>query len=242
MSEIPMFVYIDALNFYYGALRGRRWKWLDLEKWSAAILPEGGRLAAVHYCTSLVSGWGADQSAVDRQAIYLRALRLRGFRDAQKPRGAKRPAAAGSSLGATGALQIHYGFHKTEETVGRRVPGGDRVRVKLTREKETDVNLAARMVADAASDRFAVAVLVAGDSDYAGACRIVREEFGKKILLYPPGWSFGDRSTGGRLRVKRLVESVGGEDNARPILPETLAACQLPDIIPGTKIRRPPEW
>ena len=231
-------VYIDALNFYYGALRGWRWKWLDLEEWSAAIAPGGSQLAGVHYCTSLVQGGDADQSAANRQAVYLRALQARGFWDARRPLENRRlilPDAL-SDLAKAGDLQIHFGRHKTAP-VFAQVPGLGRQRVKIVREKETDVNLAARMVADAALDRFDLAILVAGDSDYIGACRIVREEFGKEIHLHPPGWSLG-----GRGRVDRLVESVGGEDNVRPILPGTLAACQLPDIIPGTKIRRPLEW
>lgn len=235
---IRVVVYIDALNFYYGVLRDSSWKWLDLEKWCATILPPGGRLAGVHYCTSLVGG--RDPTAAQRQTVYLKALQARGFWDARFPlesRKLKFPDSL-SDLAKSGKLQIHFGRHKTAP-VYARVPGLGRQKVKIVSEKETDVNLAARMVADAALDRFDIAILVAGDSDFIGACRMVREEFGREIHLHPPGWS---NPSAERRRVARLVESVGGDKNVRPILPKMLDECQFPATIPGTKIHRPPEW
>ena len=83
---IRVIVYIDAgelMNFYYSALQGRRRKWLDLEKWTSAILPDGSRLTAVHYCTSVVGG--EDNSAAQRQDVYLKALQARGFWDTRFP-------------------------------------------------------------------------------------------------------------------------------------------------------------
>ena len=57
---------------------------------------------------------------------------------------------------------------------------------KLKREskaKGVDVALTARVVADAASDRFEVAVLLAGDDDYVPLVDMVKKEFGKNVYL-----------------------------------------------------------
>ena len=212
LSLMRVVVFIDALNFYYGALRGREWKWLDLEKWASAILPAGWRLEGVHYFTSLVAG--VNQAAAARQALYLRAL-------------AKNP-------DASGKLQIHLGRRKNERIIAR-IPGGEEtIPVIATKEKGSDVHLAARMVADAARDRFDYAVLVSNDSDFADACRIIRDEMGKGVLLCAP-------LLNNRHLSEELEEAVGTE-NTMIIRPGPLKACQLPDVIPGTKICRPPEW
>ena len=115
----------------------------------------------------------------------------------------------------------------------------------VTREKQTDINLASRMVADAARDRFDCAILVANDSDYVGACRIVRQEFGKNMLLFPPlpPDSVAQKpGEGERRAVKELVQIVGGMENVRTISLKSLTECQFPQMIPGTKICRPESW
>ena len=244
---IRVVVYIDALNFYYGVLLGSRWKWLDLEKWCEAILPnpDRERLAAVHYCTSLVGG--RDQFAVQRQVVYLKALRARGFWDARSPLEKRQLAlpATLSDLAKSGGLQIHHGRHEKAHAWGHLPNEDARRKFNTWREKQTDVNLAARMVADAAQNRFDLAILVTNDSDYVGACRVVREEFRKDMLLFPPAPPLNPAGavTGGeRRKVRELVESVGGMANVRDILPESLAGSQFPETIPGTKIHRPESW
>ena len=213
---IRVVVYIDALNFYYGALRGRPWKWLDLQKWASVVIPTGWRLERIHYFTSLVAG--ESQAAAARQAIYMRAL----------AKWAARPEAR------AGQLRVHLGRRKMERIAGR-VPGEERrTSVIVPKEKGTDVHLAARMVADAARNRFDFAVLVSNDSDFTECCKIVRGEFGKGVLLVPP-------LLNNRILSEELEAAVGGE-HVLIVRPGPLEACQLPDVIPGTKIHRPPEW
>ena len=239
---IRVIVYIDALNFYYGALQGRRWKWLDLEKWASAILPDGSRLAAVHYCTSMVRS--EDNSVAERQGVYLEALQARGFWAPPEERLLILPNSL-SNLAKSGGLQIHYGQH-VKACVFGRLPGDKQLRKFIVRrEKQTDINLASRMVADAAQDRFDCAILVANDSDYVGACSIVRREFDKNMLLFPPLLpdSVAQKPREGERRiVKELVESVGGMENVRTISLKSLTECQFPHMIPGTKICRPESW
>ena len=56
-------------------------------------------------------------------------------------------------------------------------------------EKETDVHIAARLVADAYEDKFDRAVLITADSDLAPALNIISAAFPKKQLFVvaPPG-------------------------------------------------------
>ena len=56
-------------------------------------------------------------------------------------------------------------------------------------EKESDVNIAIRMLMGAVDDEYDQAFLVTGDSDLAEPCRMIRNRFPKKQikLLAPPG-------------------------------------------------------
>ena len=248
-------VYIDGLNFYYGALKSESHperKWLHLEKWAARILPNQWRLSGVRYFTSQVAD-NSGGGALERQAAYFAALRATGFHDvfehplvAPELRLAPAPVLAGvSDLARAGMLAIHHGHRNKKRTIYGKLRGEtEKRRFRVSpQEKGTDVNLAARMMADAANNRFDLAVLVANDGDYAGLCRAVLEDFNaperfgprKKILLFPP-------ALGGRKRVEQLIAGVGGMRNVRPIIPAALDECQLPEVIPGTGVRRPKEW
>lgn len=56
-------------------------------------------------------------------------------------------------------------------------------------EKESDVNIATHMVADAHEDKFDAAYLISRDSDLAGPLRHVRERFPeKRIRVIAPEW------------------------------------------------------
>ncbi len=62
-------VYIDGFNFYYGAVRGTRFKWLNLEA-CFRRLRQNDQLRRVHYFTAIIDG-GQKRA---RQKQYLRAL------------------------------------------------------------------------------------------------------------------------------------------------------------------------
>lgn len=63
---------------------------------------------------------------------------------------------------------------RIELVLGRHEPRWDRDGRRYHVEKETDVNLAVDMVIGAYEDRFDVAMLVAGDTDYVRAIRACR--------------------------------------------------------------------
>jgi uncharacterized LabA/DUF88 family protein len=67
-------VYIDGPSLYYGALKDRLGRWLDLETWCEQLLP-GLDVARIDYFTA----WAPQSSsgAVLRQRAYVRALATR---------------------------------------------------------------------------------------------------------------------------------------------------------------------
>ena len=107
---------------------------------------------------------------------------------------------------------------------------GYQVEVFRTEEKGSDVNLAVHLVNDAHKDSFDCAIVVSNDSDLAEAMRLVKDECGKMVELFTP-WR--------RRASKQLMQH---SDFQRTIRRASLAKSQLPDPIPGTKIRKPHDW
>ena len=66
-------VYIDGFNLYYGALKGSRYKWLDLEALCRQLLPKDS-IHRIRYFTAKVTARPADPQLPVRQQTYLRAL------------------------------------------------------------------------------------------------------------------------------------------------------------------------
>lgn len=67
-------VYIDGFNLYYGALKGRAHKWLNVVELAKQLVPSTCSIDRVKYFTARVSG-AADPGAPRRQQQYLTALR-----------------------------------------------------------------------------------------------------------------------------------------------------------------------
>lgn len=67
-------VYVDGFNLYYGALRNRPYKWLDLLALSRRLLKPWNNVARVRYFTARVQPLPQDPKAPERQRAYLHAL------------------------------------------------------------------------------------------------------------------------------------------------------------------------
>ena len=67
-------IYVDGFNLYYGALKGTRYKWLNLVELVRQLLPTGHAVDKLNYFTARVSGV-SDAQAPARQHAYLSALR-----------------------------------------------------------------------------------------------------------------------------------------------------------------------
>ena len=158
------YVYVDAFNLYYGALKGTSHKWLDLWKLCTLLLPRND-IVSIKYFTALVSARPHDPGQPLRQQLYLRALRASG-------------------------VEIVYGHFLTHivamPLAKRHGSRQQTVEVIKTEEKGSDVNLATHLLLDGFHDRYEVAVVISNDSDLLLPIRVVREELGKKVGLLIP--------------------------------------------------------
>lgn len=213
-------VYVDGFNLYRRCLEGHPdSKWLDIHALATMLLPEHS-VQHVHYFTAnLRAGLLADPQTPVRQQAYLRALRTMPDR-----------------------VTVHLGKFRNDPRWMPQHPQsvdlitGDfvKVRVRKLEEKGTDVNLAIRMVADAAAHRADMFVLISNDSDQVGTMRLLKEELGVQTGIIFPMAS-----------AKAAKELVGTKpDVLTHIGIEALLASQLPPQIKdgnGT-IHRPPKW
>src|SRR6185437_3682538 len=72
--QLRTIVYVDGFNFYYGAVRGTPWKWIDLTALFRLVLGPQTQLVKVKYFTARVQPNATDPRANVRQDAYLRAL------------------------------------------------------------------------------------------------------------------------------------------------------------------------
>ena len=159
------FLYIDAFNLYFGAVRGTPYKWLDLQKLAKILLPRND-VVRIKYYTALVNARPQDPDQPFRQKAYLRALKT------------------------LPNLEIFYGHfltHVIKMPLASPVPGlPPLVEVVKTEEKGSDVNLASHLLLDAYRNRFECAVVMTGDSDLLTPVQIVMEELRKPVGVINP--------------------------------------------------------
>jgi uncharacterized LabA/DUF88 family protein len=154
------YVYVDGFNLYYRALRGTKYKWLNLELLVKGLLDPDNAIHRIRYFTAPVSG-KLDPGQPIRQQRYLQALRT------------------------LPNVSIHFGNFLTTPKFRPLVnptPGGPtHVEIYNTEEKGSDVNLATYLIHDAWRDLFDVAVVLSQDTDLVEPVRIVRDEIKKEI-------------------------------------------------------------
>jgi uncharacterized LabA/DUF88 family protein len=158
-------VYIDGFNLYYGALKGTRYKWLNLRRLSELLLP-ADHIQKIRYFTSLVSPQtDYDPDVAVRQQLFLRATRT------------------------LPDVEIHYGTFLTAVRTRPAAPITNPphfVQVVETSEKGSDVNLASYLLTDCFDDQCEQALVVSGDSDLAEPIRLAREKLNKRVLVAFP--------------------------------------------------------
>lgn len=160
------FVYVDGFNLFYGSLKGRPNKWLDLCALFDRVLPQGLIVERVKYFTARVSALPHNQDAPNRQDVYIRALR--------------------GHLGSR--IEVIEGHFTVKAT---NAPSANdpaqKVRILKTEEKGSDVNLAVELLNDAWLDCYDCAVVVSNDADLASAMRLVKQQRQKHVVLCTPG-------------------------------------------------------
>jgi hypothetical protein len=207
-------VYVDGFNLFYGALKGTRYKWLDLDALCSRLLPTDD-IHRIRYFTARVSARADDPSLPERQQTYLRALQT------------------------IPKMTVHEGeFYVSHPMMIVHSPKGvysaesARVRVVKTEEKGSDVNIATYLMLDACRRDCEAAVLVTNDSDLREPLRIIREELGLITGVINP------RRAGRRSRAleatffKQLRESTVRQCQFADVVTDAT----------GREIRKPREW
>lgn len=215
-GNLRTYVYVDGFNLYYRALKGTRYKWLDLRKLTEGVLDPANQVEKIRYYTARVSstrvGSVADGDAPKRQNAYLSAIKT------------------------IHGVSIHYGRFLpkvvTRPVVGSLPNHPTFVRVHDTEEKGSDVNLASHLLRDGFMDQYDVAIVLSKDTDLLEPIRIVRQDLRKPVgLICPDGQVPGS--------FKNVVSFV------RHITLRRLAAAQMSNPVTdkkGQQIFRPPGW
>ena len=165
-------VYIDGLNLFYGAVRGTAYKWLNPCALVQALLPQAS-INRMRYFTARVKAHPDDPDAPIRQLVYLRALATLPMLDIIQ----------GHFKLSTGTYPI-YPYRYAPGSGRRARPLMEQV-IK-PEEKGTDVNIATHLLLDCFRGDFDQAVVVSNDSDLATPVRVVRDDFGKTVVVVNP--------------------------------------------------------
>lgn len=165
-------VYIDGFNLYYGLREkyGRRYSWLNIQKFSQALTPTYASLVQTKYFTSKIRGFTTDPDKPKRQAHFLRAIKT------LEP----------NVLMVEGKYQA-FQSHCKHCNNFVYCPHCGMPHVKPN-EKKTDVNIATAMLVDAFEDKCDIQIIVSGDSDYENTLKELRRLFPQKelIVAFPP--------------------------------------------------------
>jgi len=198
--------YIDGFNLYHGLhdRYRRRYLWLDLGHLVQRLRPSD-HVVAVRYFTALVRD---DPQALARQRTYLAAL------------------AAHSG----GSVEVVLGRYQSK-TISCRQCGSSWPSYE---EKETDVNIAVSIVADAAAAASDLALIISADSDLCPAIRTARSLNSRRgmIAAFPPRRS--------SFEIRSLIRgafTVAAVDLRNSLLPDAVR-----DPAAGRTYRRPGKW
>ena len=159
-------IYIDGFNFYYGAVRGTPYKWLDFKTLFTKILKPHHEILCIKYFTALVSDTPQDPTKSIRQETFLRALK------AYIPE-----------------LEVYLGHFLSHERIAPLAnpsPYKRSAKVIRTEEKGSDVNMAVHLLNDAWLDRYDCGVIVSNDSDLAEAMSLIKLQQQKLLGLITP--------------------------------------------------------
>jgi len=158
-------IYIDGFNFYYGALKGTPYKWLNIAKLCQILLPKN-QIHKIKYFTANVIDHPNDHELSRQQQTYFRALKT------------------------ISELEIILGHFLRQKSImplaGQPAGRPKYVKVIKTEEKGSDVNLAVHLLNDGHKRDYEVAVLITNDSDLLEAVRIVRQELHLPVGILNP--------------------------------------------------------
>ena len=175
--------------------------------------PDQHKIVTIKYFTALVKGKAEDHSNISRQHRYLRAVNTILNIEIIFGQFKKRQ--------VTG-LKCHY-----ED--GQYIEGNELVTISKWEEKESDVNIATHIVADAS--QYDCAVLISNDTDLKTPLKYVKENFKKRIGIISP-------------RRNIHIELRDASHFQKRISNKVLEQCQFPDKMKDAKgeFFCPPKW
>lgn len=198
-------MYVDGFNLYHGlhSQHGRRYLWLDLVALAQNLRPRSEVVKTKYFTAPVLD----EPEALSRQTTYHNALR----------------AYRGEHISIiTGRYQ-----RKKKEC---RTCGSEWIERE---EKETDVNIAVSLVADAARDAMDAALIVSADSDLTPAVRTAREL--RPELFITAGFPPNRKSA----QLRQLMP------HSFPIKESRIKQSLLPDevrAVSGHTYQRPSTW
>jgi hypothetical protein len=208
MTKIRVNAYVDGFNLYHAidALRRPQLKWLDLD-----LLVRGHFIDPTRQVLNRVVYFSAYATwrpqSMERHQWYIRALRAR-------------------------SVEVVLGQFKNKD-FSCRACGNQWVGHE---EKETDVNIALRILDDAYQDHYDQAIIISQDSDLFPALRLVKNRFPGKVLriITPPNMRHSKEMAA--LVGQNRLGQIKAIHLERSLLPATL---NDPD---DNLIRRPKEY
>lgn len=206
--------YIDGFNLYYLALKGTRYKWLDLFLLCQFLTPTHV-VNRIRFFTTLVQARQGNLQRPVRQTMYLRALET------------------------IPGLSIHYGQFRDRRKFRPLVvpiPGHPRtVEIWDSEEKGTDVNLASYLLMDGVDGDYEQAVVISNDADLALPIGMVRDKLGFPIGIVNP--NLDPKAITPR-------ELTGAATFVRRLRLNTLRICQFPPQLQDATgiITKPASW
>ena len=239
VSRAQTIVYIDALNFYYGALKGTSDKWVDLGAFAQRLLPRDDVIRIKYFTAKVIDRFPGDRTG-ERQQAYLRAVRTNPLVDIHL--GHFRSDIKWRTL-ADGRFDVSELFSPPfrptwlirrmwRDQVKRRTEPATSARVVIHEEKGSDVNLGVNLVFDAAAGTCQKALVISNDADLEEAVRLARRA-GVEVGIVNPQRSATNK------RLKRVA------DFEIPLRHDILSKCQLPNLVVdrnGRQIHRPKQW
>lgn len=160
------YIYIDGFNFYYRAVKGTSYKWINFKSLFEKLLSEQNQIIKIKYLTALVSGKYSPQKPI-KQKTFIRALEL-----------------------MIPEIEVFYGHFLTHEVFAPLAyPDSNKKSVQIikTEEKGSDVNIAVQLLNDAWLNKFDCAGVVSNDSDLSEAMKLVKIHHpDKKLGLFMP--------------------------------------------------------
>ena len=214
-------IHVDGFNLYYSVLRRTNLKWLGLVAlFRDHVLDSNAQLLEVRYYTApILARMSDDPQSVQRQRIYLQALR-KMHPDQLKIIG--------------GRIAVTTPFQR----LVRPIAGASdisRVQVYDFNEKKTDVNLASDLLAGAWTGAFDQAVICSNDTDLEPALATLRK--------YHPHLRLGIvapvRGSDNRYIAADLKQHA---DWSKALSMVHISNAQLPERIPASSLRRPETW